>query len=106
MRAAILAAALFTPLAHAEFMNGNDLLELMQSGSHGKQMAAIGYVQGVFDATVGTIHCAPRGVTVGQAHDMVQQHLQTNPSGRHFSADVIAGYLFKAAWPCKKGSGT
>jgi len=106
MRPALaLLMALTTSAAHAEFMTGSDLHDKMR-GSMVEQMVALGYVQGVFDALRGSHHCPPRVVQAGQINDMVQQHLTLYPQVRHFTADIIVGYVLGKAWPCAKGSGT
>lgn len=92
--------------AQAEFLTGNNLLAKMNSSDYMDQSQAIGYVQGVFDASKNIFHCAPSsaGITTGQVHDMVKSYLQETPSKRHFSADSLIVPLLKAVWPCPKSS--
>lgn len=93
--------------AHAEFYNGNDLLQKM-NGDFGDRMISLGYIMGVFDAARGVEHCPPDNITAGQVRDMVKLHLDATPSTRHFVADLQVRYVLKQAWPCankKKGDG-
>ena len=99
-----LAALMFVPaLACAEFYSGNDLLNKMDGAETG--LIAMGYVAGVFDVGVGTNHCPPSHVTLGQVRDMVKQHLLMYPERRHYSADYLIMEMLKKTWPCKKSSG-
>lgn len=70
----------------------------------------IGYVTGVADYTEGTLHCMPRGVTVGQTGAMVIRFMRARPDLMHNDADVIVAATLGAAFPCERkrreGSGT
>lgn len=95
------AALMFVPMmAHAEFMNGNILLEKLRSASAVENMVALGYVQGVFDTTQHAIHCAPTSIIAGQINDLARQYLEQNPTIRNRTADMILSDLFKKTWPC------
>lgn len=104
--AAILLACLVALPARAEFMDGNSLLSKIQGDSYDRVLA-MGYIEGVYDATRGITHCpTSSNITAGQLLDMVHQHLLAFPGGRHFTADLIVGYVLKRAWPCaQKGQG-
>jgi hypothetical protein len=88
--------------AHAEFMDGNKLLDDMQSSDPGNRMFAMGYIAGVADAGRSTISCPSPNVTIGQMRDAVRQHLDSTPTLRHHTADVIVNYVLSKAWPCAK----
>lgn len=106
MKKSIIIAALMCGTAHAEFKDGNKLYSQM-NGTVNETLNAIGYVTGVSDALFGSTHCAPSTVTAGQIYDMTKQYLESSPSTRHNSADVIVGYVLVKQWPCpKRGSGT
>lgn len=92
--------------AQAEFMDGNKLLSDMQSQDATWRMFAMGYIAGVADAGRGTHNCPPHGVLLGQMNDAVRQHLDANPTMRHYSADVIVSYVLGKAWPCAKKGAT
>jgi hypothetical protein len=95
------AAAIMLPVvAMAEFWDGNSLLAKIR-GNHGDQMQAIGYIMGVFDAGHGAAHCAPEGVTAGQAVDMTRKFMEDSPELRHFSGDRIVMTALSKAWPCR-----
>lgn len=97
----VFAVLLFLPMmAHAEFMTGNNLLEKQRSSSVVENMVALGYVQGVFDASQSVSHCASGAITAGQVNDLVRQYLELYPSIRNKTADVILTELFKKTWPC------
>jgi hypothetical protein len=105
MKRIIIIAALVCGSAHAEFMDGNKLLADMQNPQETWRMFAMGYIAGVADAGRGTYNCPPANVLLGQANDAVRQHLEANPTMRHYSADIIINYVLGKAWPCaKKGS--
>lgn len=86
--------------ASAEFMSGNDLLNKQRSSSVVDNMVALGYVQGVFDASQSVSHCASGAVTAGQVNDMARQYLEMYPSIRNKTADVLLTELFRKTWPC------
>lgn len=105
----ILVSMLFVPvMASAEFMDGNDLLNDMQSTEVIKRVFAMGYVAGVSDSHRSITHCPPANVQLGQVKDMAEQYLIANPSIRHLSADLLVSDMLKKRWPCKtedKGRG-
>lgn len=86
--------------AHAEFWDGNRLLEKYTASSYFEQGLAMGYIMGVADTTVGISHCAPPSSTAGQIQDMVILHLRTFPERRTRTADSLVIDTLKAAWPC------
>lgn len=102
MKKTLLAILLSTAgIAHAEFISGNKLLELMR-GNAGEAGIAIGYVIGATDALTGSVTCPPDSVSTGQIRDLVRKFLEANPEHRNHSADAIIGALLQRAWPCKK----
>jgi len=97
----LLAAVLLVPsMANAEFLTGNKLLEHMIDKEIMSRMFALGYVAGVSDAHQGVISCPPPNVTNGQVNDVIKSYLETNPSQRHRSADVLIYEALKRVWPC------
>jgi len=102
----IIASLLFVPLtATANFETGNSLLSKINSSSYGDKFLALGYIMGVFDGSHNIFHCAPDGITAGQLNDLTKQVLEASPVSRNVAADALLVYVFKQAWPCKKGSG-
>jgi hypothetical protein len=100
-------AALFCTSAHAEFMDGNKLLDKMTDGSTINDMMALGYVVGVADTTRGILHCVNSNATAGQLQDMVKKELYAAPENRHHSADSIVVAVLRRQFPCaKRGTGT
>lgn len=85
--------------AHAEFKTGNQLWNQM-NGDSIDRVHAMGYVAGVADVGHGVQHCAPSGVTLGQAFDVVKQSMERTPSIRHLSADVLVNAALAVTWPC------
>lgn len=102
-----IAALAVAASACAQFYDGNKLLSRLQSRGNNPNdyLSALNYVMGVTDALDGVAFCAPDGVTAGQVTDMVQRHLETVPSARHFAADVHIAYVLKKVWPCPEGRG-
>lgn len=88
--------------AHAEFRDGNKLLNEMNSDNYQSRSLALGYIMGVSDAFYGIIHCAPSNATSGQIFDMVQNYLTNKPIERTKTADQIIIHIMKSAWPCEK----
>lgn len=86
--------------ANAEFYTGNDLLTRIQGDTYAERGAAIGYIMGVSDTTLGVLHCAPASVTSGQIRDLVHQHLIASPGERHHSADRLVLRALQTTWPC------
>jgi hypothetical protein len=102
----LLVSLLFVPaVANAEFMSGNQLLSDMK-GSDMNQMLALGYIMGVSDTFTTITICPPANVTAGQVQDIVRQHLEANPSKRHFTADSLIKNKLEEIWPCRRGRGT
>lgn len=99
MKRLLLTLALVGP-AHAEFMDGNRLLDKITNNSYYEQGSAMGYIMGVADMGLGVIHCAPANVTAGQLQDMIKNYLINVPGQRHLTADTLVNRVFKAAWPC------
>ncbi len=100
MKRALIALAFVATTAHAgTFKNGNTLLSDMNSQSATRAIA-LGYVIGVVDALDNVIFCVPSGATAGQAHDMVQNYLESNPAIRHLPAHNIISHALKTVWPC------
>lgn len=100
MKKLVTALAFVPMMAHAEFMDGNILLQKQRSTSVVENMVALGYVQGVFDANQQVSHCAPNTILAGQVNDLVRQYLEYNPALRNKTADVLLSDLFKKTWPC------
>lgn len=106
MKHTILALALICGNAQAEFYTGNDLLQRIDSESHGEKMLALGYVIGVFDVGQSVLHCSPSNVTAGQVRDMAASYLRSFPAKRNKTAESLINEVLAAAWPCpKKGIG-
>ena len=106
MKHTILALALICGNAQAEFYTGNDLLQRLDSESHGEKMLALGYVIGVFDVGSAVLHCPPAGVTAGQVRDMAASYLRGFPAKRNKTAEPLINEVLAAAWPRpKKGIG-
>lgn len=107
MKAMIATLALACCSAHAEFRDGNKLLNEINSGASFSEGLALGYIMGVTDFSVGVTHCAPPTVTAGQLRDMVKMYLTDNPQHRHVTADAIINRVLSGTRPCpKKGTGT
>jgi len=105
MKKLMIGLMLVPALSHAEFLSGNELLSRMDSGNHGLEMMALGYVAGVADVGHGVTHCATTTVTIGQVRDMTRELLKAIPDKRHMSADSFVTATLKAAFPCKQSSG-
>jgi hypothetical protein len=108
MKTIVIAAAIaVSGLAHANFWDGNMLFKNLNSSSTWEQAAGFGFIIGVADSASGTGHCPPPTSTGLQHEDIVKQWLVSNPSLRHYSADIIVGFALQQAWPCaaKKPTG-
>lgn len=101
MKKLLLIAALVPAIGHAEFLTGNDLLNLLNGDTYSERGNALGYIMGVTDTLQGVAHCPPRDVTSGQIRDMVRNYLTNVPGERHNSADVLVARVLKASWPCQ-----
>ena len=95
-------AALAASPSFAQVLTGNDLLQRIGSDNPGLRNIALGYVGGVTDALGGDVFCAPEGVTLAQAVDMVRKWLTDNPEHRHMSAAVLVAVILQRAWPCRR----
>lgn len=99
MKRLLLVLAFVGP-AHAEFMDGNRLLDKIVSSSYYEQGSGMGYIMGVADMGLGVVHCTPANATAGQLQDMVRNYLNNVPGQRHLTADALINRVLKAAWPC------
>lgn len=97
--------------AHAEFMNGQ---KLMESCSAPEDSFLYGvcwsYVLGVQDAhhdlaatnlLLRPLYCEDANVTAGQRRLIVKKYLQENPEKLHFSAGGLVISAFIEAFPCE-----
>ena len=105
MRRALILALLLAGTAHAEFIDGNQLLSKLKDSNYFTQGYAMGYIVGIADMGMGIVHCAPPNVTAGQLNDMVKNYLENTPAERHMTGDAIVNKILKTMWPCaKRGS--
>ena len=103
MKKLLIALSLVSTVAHAEFMDGNELLlKLTDQSSSVARGIAFGYVAGVFDAGFGTAHCASTSVTLKQVSDVVKIALEASPTDRHKAGDALVMRALMVAWPCAK----
>jgi len=105
MKKLMIALALCSGVAHAEFKDGNKLLSDMNSEYSSVRGIALGYVMGVSDSYHGLLHCAPPNATAGQMNDMVQNYLTNRPVDRSKTADQIIVHVLKSVWPCESKRG-
>lgn len=98
----LIISLLFVPMmAHAEFLNGNQLHMRLQSTDTIDRVYGIGYVVGIYDANVKIYFCPnENGLTVGQITDIVKNYLAANPSIRNAQAYELVTNAFKNIWPC------
>ncbi|WP_368428612.1 Rap1a/Tai family immunity protein [Sulfuricaulis sp.] len=82
-----------SPAFAQAYVNGNRLLELLESRDVASRNAAHGYIQGVVDAIWFTASamstpmlCLPDGVTPGQLAEIIQNHYRRFPERRHYGA--------------------
>jgi hypothetical protein len=101
MKAIPLIALFFPVIVSAEFVNGNSLLNDIQSTEGLRKSFAMGYIAGVADSHQSVTYCPPGGVNLGQLRDMIEQYLIINASTRNLSADVLIGDMLNRRWPCK-----
>jgi hypothetical protein len=101
MKKLLITLAFASTCAHAEFFDGNDLLaHLTDSSSQINRAIAIGYIAGVSDTGLGSVHCAPSSVSLKQVTDVVRIALDASPTDRHKAADSLILRAVKIAWPC------
>lgn len=100
MKLTALILALAAGTAQAQFLTGNSLLQMLDDRD--TSLAGLGYVMGVYDATVAVIHCPPENVTSGQTRDMTAAWLRANPQARHLGANMLVVHVLRSAWPCAK----
>lgn len=88
--------------SHAQFIDGNGLLDRMDDPGTVKPMVALGFVLGVADSFRGSDICLPPTVQARQPYDLVHQWLKANPDKRHLEAAAIVLAVLSRAWPCQK----
>lgn len=105
MKKLALLVALCATAAHAEFWDGNKLLNHIKAESLYRQGVALGYVMGVHDTMQGVNHCPPPNAQAGQLLDMVENYLNNVPARRHESADTLVMHVLRTAFPCSNNRG-
>jgi hypothetical protein len=100
--ALLFAACLTAGPASAEFLSGNNLLELLRSQERHERAAADGYIMGVHDTARGVVHCSPNTVTLSQVRDLSAQFITAAAASRHKSADSLVLAILQEAFPCPK----
>lgn len=114
---ALYVIALVTQVAEAaDAFTGNDLYRLMRQPTPNPMavMWVNGFLQGTNVSEAGRairdnktspppgeLFCMPSQATVGQAHDVIRQFLETRPEERHEHAGVVAALALARVWPCK-----
>ena len=120
----VLAFSLITGTAYASSFDGNKLYELCQSND----FALYGYVSGWIDKELedsygvqraieripdnpamstlkfvvdGNI-CYPKGMTLGQAKDVLCLYLKNNPATRAQSGSLLLWTAYREVWTCAK----
>lgn len=98
--------------SHAQFMNGNELLEMCERN----RAQAGGYIIGVVDWEIMTSHavesdrktpikkkylCVPTGVIDTQIIDGVCASLKRKPEDRHWQASILVFNAAVGMYPCK-----
>ena len=111
MKTAFLAALLTTATfpIHAEFMNGNELLENL-NGNVSDKWYGTGYIAGIVDGFDHTKSLVTKGgwcfslprVTNKQAADVIRLWLEKNPASRHYPAAGLVSAALSESYPCKK----
>lgn len=101
--AAIVLALLVATPAQAEFYDGNRLL-LKMNGDGPDQMAALGYIAGVWDSMMGVMICPPPNVMLNQVRDMTKALLVGHPEYRHQGADRFVIAAGAQTFPCPKSA--
>lgn len=91
--------------AHAEFYDGNKLLNFLHADNSAERLHGIGYIVGVADTMRDITHCPPsQNITVRQVSDLVTNYLVNTPSVRHQTADSIVIHVLKNTWPCQRSN--
>jgi len=84
------------------YVSGNKLFSWLEKEDGVYEVTvSLGYIQGVADAlaTQGFL-CLPKNVTPNQLNAMAKNHLENDPSIRHYAAADQIGTLFMTTFPC------
>lgn len=104
MKKLLLALAVACSPAHADFINGNVLLNDINGDTWSAKGFANGYISGVANALDDVLFCLPNGVTVGQLVDVTSRYLRNNPAQRHKGASLLIVNALVQVWPCKRNN--
>jgi hypothetical protein len=111
-RAVAILALLSSAPVHAQFFNGNNLMEflrekkLVESENPGSNPYRAGmypgYVVGVYEALVitGLVCTENKEITIGQISSIIEKHLEENPARWSEPAFTLATEALVAALPC------
>jgi hypothetical protein len=101
LAAVLFAIAALPALAMNGWVSGNALLADFQATDHFKKGYAMGYAVAMFDASDGTNHCSPPGLTQGQIRMVAQRFLEANPQMLHEPARPLLLLAYRGAFPCE-----
>jgi hypothetical protein len=108
-----LAAFLISAAAHASYVDGNKLQELLgvaAKAERGKSKGVkdaygsgfvIGYIAGVADTYNGVLLCGTPDLPLRRIVAIVKQHIRDHPEDLNRPADWIIVKALSAAFPCK-----
>ena len=71
------------------------------NGPPPQNIAAQGYIVGVFDASYTVVHCAPAAILPSQVVAAVQKTLQEDATHGPASADRAVTSTLERLWPCE-----
>jgi hypothetical protein len=100
LAAVLIAIATFPVLANDGWVSGNGLLADFQATDQFQKGYAMGFAVAMFDASDGTNHCAPPGLTQGQIRMVAQRYLESNPQMLHEPARPLLLLAYREAFPC------
>lgn len=104
-RYAVAMFLIFPLAAHAQFVSGNQLLDLCRTDP----TAAAGYVAGAVD-TIQTVQdnklvekniCIRANVTIGQMVDLVCAYARAHPEFRDFAGSAQVAAAMSITFPCR-----
>lgn len=108
-----LAACAIAMAAHASYIDGNKLHELLAVAARAEQGKskgvedvyraglAIGYITGIVDTYNGLLLCRTPNITPGEVIAIIKQRLDDHPEDWNRPADWIVVKALSTTFPCK-----
>ena len=96
----ILVLALFPLVGHADYFNGQDIVDLYDNKYPESNAVMRGYFAGVQDAYNGELFCVPPDVKLDEAAGIIITYVRDNPNLQQKTGKNLVVEALSNAFPC------